>query len=145
MKNPILETQNDTLFMDVMPTVFICEDEGVIALDLQKQLSEFSIVIGKSSSAEKTIEAFELRVPDLFVCDIAIKGEMDGIELSKFINKKYDIPVLFITGLNDPLTKRRIVELPFASLIVKPFSPFTLKKAVKNSIMGINKSYSITL
>jgi DNA-binding response OmpR family regulator len=112
-------------------SIFICEDEGIIAFDIDRQLQPEYKIIGKANSAEATLQYFEKFVPDLLICDIAIKGETDGIELGKIIHSEYGIPVIFLTGLSDPSTKARLSELDFGKVILKPFSPIELKNSVR--------------
>ena len=47
------------------------------------------------------------RKPDFILMDIKLDGEMDGIEAARYINEKFGINSLFLTGyFNDQLIKR---------------------------------------
>ena len=39
---------------------------------------------------------------DLILMDIHLDGEINGVETAKILEKKKDIPVVFITGDNNP-------------------------------------------
>jgi CheY-like chemotaxis protein len=45
--------------------------------------------------------------PHLILMDIALEGEMDGIQAMKEIRKFSDVPVIYITGNSDPQHRER--------------------------------------
>jgi CheY-like chemotaxis protein len=53
-------------------------------------------------------------LPDLIIMDIALEGEMDGIAATEIINKKYNIPIIFLTAYaNEKLMEKLLTLSPF--------------------------------
>ena len=63
--------------------VFILEDENIVAKDIEQSLKKLGYdVVGVASSGEKVKELLKDGVkPEIFLMDIMIKGDMDGIEV----------------------------------------------------------------
>ncbi len=74
-------------------------------------------IVGEGKEAIKQIDAFN---PDLILMDITLNGKMDGIEASKHILKKKDIPIIFITAHEDIETLHKAKNIEPSSYIIKP-------------------------
>ena len=100
----------------------IVEDEGLIALDLQRRLERagYSVPATAESMEEAMAAAAEHR-PDVVLMDIRIKGEHDGIATADNIRRKFDIPVIFVTAHADAETLERAKMTEPFGYIVKPF------------------------
>ena len=86
-------------------------------------------------AALKTAEAEGL-LPDLILMDIALRGTLDGIETSKQIKSAYAaIPIVFVTGQADPVTRARAQTTEPAGYLLKPFTPEQLVGFI-NSILA---------
>ena len=71
--------------------------------------------------------------PDLILLDIAMP-EMDGYEVIKNLKadkKNADIPVIFLTALDDIVSELEGLSLGAVDYIAKPFSPSLLRKRVE--------------
>lgn len=80
-------------------SIFIIEDEGLIALMLQKFLSSQNFSIsGIAKEGLKAIEMIQVLNPDLVVMDVNIQGDMNGVETFKKIRGFSNIPIIFLTG-----------------------------------------------
>lgn len=102
-------------------TILLVEDEYILALDLERQLTELGYkVIGFVASGEEAIALAHQHKPDLILMDIKIKGAIDGIEAARRIQEQDAIPVIYITAYSDRLflDRAKITE-PFGYL-VKP-------------------------
>jgi len=101
--------------------ILLVEDEYILALDLERQLTELGYkVIGFVASGEEAVALAHEHKPDLILMDIKIKGEIDGIEAARQIQERDAIPVIYITAYSDRLflDRAKITE-PFGYL-VKP-------------------------
>jgi len=96
-------------------------------------------------------EAYDLRVatsgpealasvasfpPDLILLDIVMPG-MDGFEVCRRLKadeKTADIPVIFITALDDVAAETKGLALGAIDFITKPFNPGIVKARVRNHI-----------
>ncbi|AEG18179.1 response regulator [Methanobacterium paludis] len=77
----------------------IVEDEMISAMSTKQGLINLDYnVIGIANTGKKAIKSANELKPDLIMMDITLKGEMDGIETAKQINKNLDIPIIYMTG-----------------------------------------------
>ncbi|MBU0673115.1 MAG: two-component system response regulator [Proteobacteria bacterium] len=74
--------------------------------------------------------------PDLILLDIMMPG-MDGYEVCRRLKDRADtrnIPVIFVSALNDVEDEYRGLELGAVDYITKPFSPPIVKARIKNHL-----------
>ncbi|PKL41063.1 MAG: hypothetical protein CVV44_00045 [Spirochaetae bacterium HGW-Spirochaetae-1] len=102
--------------------ILIVEDSVVEARLLQKILANLGYsVVGIARSGEESILlAFKTR-PDLILMDILLEGEQNGIEASRKIKKKLDVPIIFTSSLSDRETLARLEITESYGYILKPF------------------------
>jgi adenylate cyclase len=117
--------------------ILIVEDEKIIGLDIKQALEKIGYeVINIVKSGEAAIDlAGELK-PDLVLMDIMLSGGISGIDAAEAIRRKFNIPVIYLTGLTDEETfhKAKITQ-PFGYL-PKPFDQKGLHTAIE---MGLYK------
>jgi len=69
-------------------------------------------------SGEEAIEKAAETHPDLFLMDIRLKGEMDGIEAAARIRDRFPIPVVYLTAYaNGEALQRAKVSEPFGYIL----------------------------
>ncbi len=122
--------------MDSQKKILIVEDEFIIAMLIEKQITRLGYdVVEKVTSGDKAIEAVKAHKCDLILMDIKIIGDMDGIETMHQIRTFSDVPVIYITGNSDPLTKQKAFETGPVGYIIKPIEMDTLRVAL-NQVFG---------
>jgi PAS domain S-box-containing protein len=107
--------------------IMVVEDEGIVAADIQDRLVslgyEVSSVVHSGEEAEP--KAKETK-PDLVLMDIKLGGNMDGVDAAQRIQRRLDIPVVYLTAHGDEATLRRAkVTEPFG-YVLKPFDERSL-------------------
>lgn len=83
------------------PTIFILEDERLVAENLKIILEENGyVVLGIAASGEEALESVRRLEPDLLIMDIRVHGEMDGVETAILIHETLGkrIPTIFLTA-----------------------------------------------
>jgi PAS domain S-box-containing protein/putative nucleotidyltransferase with HDIG domain len=102
--------------------ILIVEDEGVVALDIKNRLGYLGYdAVASVRSGEEAVAAAGALAPDLALMDIRLEGAMDGVDAALEIKRRFDIPIVYITGNADEATlKRAQVAGPFG-YILKPF------------------------
>ncbi|AGB03192.1 response regulator [Methanoregula formicica] len=117
------------------PSVFIVEDESVVALDIRDVLTGFGYrVEGIAKTGEDALKRIPASLPDIVLMDIHLAGEMDGIDTADRIHSEYHIPVIFLTAYADEaLIERAKQTLPFG-YIIKPFGERELHSAIEVAI-----------
>ena len=79
--------------------ILVVEDDPIIAADLQDRLTESGYtVLGPVAAGEDALSFVEQdNLPDLVLMDIQLEGEWDGIETTRRIRLKHDMPIIFTT------------------------------------------------
>ena len=110
----------------------IVEDESIFAMDLASQLKEMNYsVVSITDSGDKAIQEAAINNPDVILMDIRLKGEIDGIDASRKIRRRNNIPIIFLTAYADEHTlKRAKVTEPFGYLL-KPINKQELKAVIE--------------
>jgi len=121
-------------------SVLIVDDEKSNIIVLTNILSaEYKILAVKDS--REALRTAEENVPDVILLDI-IMPEMDGYEVItalKASEKTKDIPVIFITGLDNTEAEEKGLSLGAADYITKPFHSTIVRLRVQNQLNLIAK------
>jgi CheY-like chemotaxis protein len=101
--------------------VLIVEDEILNAMALETLLAIWGYdVAGTVTGGEEAIRASEAERPDAVLMDVTIHGSLDGLAAAREIIGRLGIPVIFMSGHDDPETLRRAGELQPYAYLVKP-------------------------
>lgn len=118
--------------------ILIVEDELIIALDLKHCFLNAGFKnVKTAASGETAIDIASKVKPDVALLDINLAGEMDGLETAKFFEEE-NIPVVFITAQNDPLTIAAI-KATGKPYLIKPVCQESLIQLIFE-LLSINKS-----
>jgi len=102
--------------------IFIVEDEEIVARDISDMLEQLGYqVAAVADSGEEALSRIAETGPDLVLMDIQIKGSMDGVETTDQIRRRFDIPVVYVTGSVDQKTLQRAKVTAPLGFVVKPF------------------------
>jgi diguanylate cyclase (GGDEF)-like protein len=114
-------------------TVLIVDDEPsnieVLAALLE---AEYEVVF--ATNGAQALELVHHAPPDLILLDVMMPG-LDGYEVCarlKSDDETAQIPVIFITGLDDVEAETRGLSLGAADYVTKPFSPAIVRARVHN-------------
>lgn len=80
-------------------------------------------------------------LPDLIISDLHMPS-LDGIELLENIQTSgilRSIPVIILSGSEDPEKKNRCIALGASSYVIKPFEPQLLIEEIENTFKKSNK------
>jgi len=115
--------------------ILIVDDEKSNVIALKSILdTEYKILAVKDS--REAVKAAQENMPDVILLDI-IMPEMDGYEVIKALKsskKTTDIPVIFITGLDNSEAEEKGLALGAVDYITKPFHSVVVKLRVENQI-----------
>lgn len=112
--------------------ILIVEDELLIAENLAMKLKKFGYIIGDIvSSGKAALKYVNSERPDLILMDIAIQGNMDGIQTAAKIGEKAEIPIVYLTAYADDETLERATKTNCYGYILKPFKDRELQATIK--------------
>jgi len=118
-------------------SLYIVEDESIIAHDLKNKLTDFGYsVIGIDADGEKAVDhisalAKSNKEPDIVIMDIKLAGKMDGIEAAKILTEKTNCGIIFLTSLNkSEVFKKSFFLKPYA-YIFKPVDVDQMRTAIE--------------
>jgi len=125
-------------------SVLIVDDEisNIITLsDILDQEYDVSAI----RDSREVIETAKADLPDVILLDI-IMPDMDGYEVIKALKQSKttkEIPVIFITGLDDLKAEEKGLALGAADYIAKPFHAPIVKLRVKNQVKILDQLRTI--
>lgn len=115
--------------------ILVVEDEGITALDLERTLRRMGYEVPCSvASGPEAIAAVATHRVDLLLCDIVLRGEMDGIEAATQIRHGFKIPVVFLTAFGDTTTLRRARSADPYGYLIKPFHDEELRSTIETAL-----------
>jgi CheY-like chemotaxis protein len=112
----------------------IIEDESLIAIMIEDVLRGCGFTtFDFAMSGEDAVALAASSCPDLITADVELNPG-SGIEAVNVICSGPSIPVVFITGTPDEVTRL----MPLRPLVLKPFAEETLASAVQIALANVN-------
>jgi two-component system, response regulator PdtaR len=117
--------------MEKAINILIVEDEAILAMALCDSLElEGYCVIGMASNGTKALDLFRRNEVDLVLCDINIRGDIDGIETIRQLMTIRPVPVIYLTAFSDTDTVHRAKQTGPAAYMTKPHNLLNLRIAI---------------
>ena len=120
----------------------ILVDDVLSYLEQGRNMLKTFYEVFPAPSAAKLFEILENVIPDLILLDIEMP-EMNGYETIKKLkaDERYaDIPVIFLTALNDVNSEREGFDLGAVDYVLKPFSAPLLLKRIENQLLIVRRT-----
>lgn len=113
-----------------MQTILVIDDDPHIReiVEFSLQRAGFSVLLAKDGKAG--LEAFKAEKPDLVVLDI-LMPEMDGTEVCRLLRAESQVPIVFLTSVDEEVDRILGLEMGGDDYVTKPFSPRELVARVK--------------
>ena len=118
-----------------MNTILLVEDSESIIMGLKYSLEQegFKVITAKTINEAKKYKDY-----DLILLDISLP-DGNGFDFFKEIKKKEDVPVIFLTALDEELSIVKGLDLGAEDYIVKPFRVKELISRIKVALRRYNK------
>lgn len=114
------------------PYVLIVEDEAILYDRLsQALLKEHFEVSDYTKSYDEAIESIAQKRPDIALLDINLQGKKDGLDLGNILHKKYNIPFIYITDLDDDRIFSKGLQTNHEHFMVKTKPTLNTKEVVR--------------
>ncbi|MFM8932013.1 MAG: two-component system response regulator, partial [Gemmataceae bacterium] len=117
-------------------------DDTKSNIDALVQVLQGDYRLSVALSGEAALRAVEKSPPDLIMLDVVMPG-IDGFEVCRLLREKpscRNIPVMFLTGLQDVENKARGFEVGGNDYLTKPFEALEVRARVKAHLTA--KAYS---
>ena len=117
--------------------ILIIDDKPEDIKILSQTLSEQGYTVRGVVKGTMGIKAAQLSAPDLILLDIKMSG-LDGYEVCKILKshpQTKDIPVIFLSALNDVVDKVKALQMGGVDYITKPFQLEEVIARVKNQLL----------
>lgn len=119
--------------------LLIVEDEMIIAAHISLQLSEMGYeVTGIVPRGEEALVHVKENPPDIILLDINLKGELDGIETARQMQRTRNIPVIYLTANADDAHFNKAKDTHPYGFIAKPFKKLDLQRAIELTVSQIS-------
>ena len=124
-----------------MNTILLVEDSKSIIMGLKYSLEQegFKVIIAKTIKEAKKYNEY-----DLILLDITLP-DGNGFDFFKEVKKKEDVPVIFLTALDEEINIVKGLDLGAEDYIVKPFRVKELISRIKVALRRYNKMSSSTI
>lgn len=117
-------------------TILIVDDKIENLQYLDKVLTSKEYDIRATTNANRALKAARINPPDLILLDIKMP-EIDGYELCSILKNEEelkDIPIIFISALDNIEDKVRAFEEGGVDYITKPFEPKEIQARIKTQL-----------
>lgn len=103
---------------------------------LSKILTDAGYKVRPVTNGKRALDAIDINPPDLILLDI-LMPDMDGYEVCRILKNSdtnRDIPVIFLTALNDANSQVKGFEVGALDYITKPFDEQTVLARIENQL-----------
>lgn len=120
--------------------ILIVEDDKTIATGLEYSLQneEYETILSHTAKHAETIISERLKEIDLCLLDLSLP-DGTGYQLCEMVKKRSDIPVIFLTALDDEVNVVMGLDMGADDYITKPFRVRELLSRIKSVLRRYNK------
>ena len=122
--------------------ILIVDDDDKIRDLLKQYLKNNNFFVSTAINASDAEEKLKIVKFDLAIIDIMMPGK-DGLQLTKEIREKIDLPIILLTAKGEAEDRVRGLELGAEDYLPKPFEPKELLLRIKNVIKRMKKDKHI--
>lgn len=118
------------------PRVLVVDDDAAIRLVCTTTLSLDGCEVIEAANGQEALELALERAPDLVLLDISMPV-LDGFGLAAALrenDRTKGVPLVFLTGETDPLTKARVDAAGALHLFSKPFDPGAVSSFIRQAL-----------
>jgi two-component system, response regulator PdtaR len=125
--------------------ILIVEDEAILAMALCDSLeAEGYCVVGMASNGSKAVDLFRRNEVDLLLCDINLRGDIDGVETARQLLDIRPVPIIYLTAFSDADTVARAKQTAPAAYMTKPHNMLNLRIAIEVAIHNFGQQNQLT-
>lgn len=127
-----------------MDKILLIDDDKLIRKIFKMTLLKEGYDIIEAEDGEMGLRLVRQEIPDLVITDYQMPG-MTGIEvLSEVRRLKLNIPVILLTAFGDVGLTIKTIQKGAFDFLEKPVDPNLLRTTVKNALLSVKRSKSLT-
>lgn len=113
--------------------VVVVDDDESVRKALQRLLRAADLDADTFASGREFLESLASRQPDCLVLDLHMPG-MNGLDIQRhLVNDGLQVPVVIITGHDEPETRERCLSSGASAYLCKPLDDQTLLDAIRRA------------
>jgi DNA-binding response OmpR family regulator len=114
--------------------ILVLEDEDSIRRMISALVQARGFEVIGAANGVKAVDEALTRAPDVAILDLMVPGAFDGFEVCRRLRQNAltsKIPIIIISALDDPESRRKAAEAGATTYFVKPFSAIALLKELE--------------
>jgi response regulator NasT len=116
------------------PRILTVDDDPIVRADLRVILEDAGFsVVPDARDGDEAVEHAREHAPDLIVLDLGLPG-LDGFDAASRILSERDVPIVALTGHNEPEILKRAADAGAGSYVLKPFSETALLGTIREAL-----------
>ncbi|MBE0621275.1 MAG: EAL domain-containing protein [Burkholderiales bacterium] len=125
--------------------VLIVEDDIDISQLLTLRLDRLGYeIVAVVDNGIDAIREGGAKLPDIVLMDIMLKGQMDGIETAKVLQRDYGLPVIYLTSFADDATIEKVEQSGAQGYVLKPVQEREVHAMIKLALNRHRRSGEIS-
>jgi FixJ family two-component response regulator len=116
------------------PVIAVLDDEPKMCKALSRLLATRGFEVVTFGLGEELLASFASRLPDCLLLDLHIPGISGFDVLERLAAKKSPVPVIVITGHDQPGNAERVRSLGAVDYLLKPIKELTLLEALATAM-----------
>ena len=128
--------------MSYTAKVLLVEDDREIVENLTEYLSTEGYLVKSVNTQKDTMEILEKETFDLLLLDVTLK-QGNGYGVCTAVKEKYDIPVIFLTALDDEFSVVTGLDMGADDYISKPFRPRELVSRMRSVLRRSGRTQAV--
>lgn len=117
--------------------ILVVDDDRNVRQSLRRQLVAAGFRVRTAADAMEAITVFHEHGADLIVLDVKMPG-IDGFEVCETIKKSADVPIIFLTGAQEPIIQGYLPQMVEATggdhFLRKPCDTRELIKLIRDTL-----------
>ena len=116
--------------------ILVVEDDVISQITLVKMLNNMGFdEVDIVNDGDKALDKLAETNYDIVIMDIFIKGDQNGIEVTRAIKSAYDIPVLYLSASSDYHTFKQAMAGPNDGFLRKPYDYQKIFETIKKLVL----------
>ena len=128
--------------MSYTAKVLLVEDDREIVENLTEYLSTEGYLVKSVNTQKYTMEILEKETFDLLLLDVTLK-QGNGYGVCTAVKEKYDLPVIFLTALDDEFSVVTGLDMGADDYISKPFRPRELVSRMRSVLRRSGRTQAV--